>query len=195
MNRLESTVVIHGRDFEILRHCFPRRLVERLTRICAVCLQRWGSKGLKNSESGPCNSAQNTPKDPPKQVNPGNRYHRRLARAWPNPSLNRSSNGRPPVVSHFESHFTAPSAPHWLTGKRAATVSQCGASAALGVSDFLTSWWSKAVGMWAKARAVVNASALSTGRAGARQRIVHMSTAWMLLGSSAPRCLCRLDQA
>jgi hypothetical protein len=31
--------------------------------------------------------------------------------------------------------------------------------------------------MWAKARAVGNASALSTGRAGARQRIVHMSTA------------------
>jgi len=31
--------------------------------------------------------------------------------------------------------------------------------------------------MWAKARAVGNAPALSTGRAGARQRIVHMSTA------------------
>lgn len=31
--------------------------------------------------------------------------------------------------------------------------------------------------MWAKARAVGNASALSTGCAGARQRIVHMSTA------------------
>ena len=37
--------------------------------------------------------------------------------------------------------------------------------------------WSKAVGMWAKARAVGNAPALSTARAGARQRIVHMSTA------------------
>jgi hypothetical protein len=65
----------------------------------------------------------------------------------------------------------------------------------IGVQVFLTSWWSKAVGMWAKARAVVNAPALSTGRAGARQRIVHMSTAWVLLRSSAPRCLCRLDQA
>jgi hypothetical protein len=31
--------------------------------------------------------------------------------------------------------------------------------------------------MWAKARAVGNAPALFTGRAGARQRIVHMSTA------------------
>jgi hypothetical protein len=36
---------------------------------------------------------------------------------------------------------------------------------------------------------------LSTGRAGARQRIVHMSTAWGLHRSSAPRCLRRLGKA
>jgi hypothetical protein len=38
--------------------------------------------------------------------------------------------------------------------------------------------------MWAKARAVGNAPALSTGRAGARQRIVHMSTAWAVLAGA-----------
>jgi hypothetical protein len=36
---------------------------------------------------------------------------------------------------------------------------------------------------------------LSTGRAGARQRIVHMSTAWALLRLSAPRRLRRLGKA
>ena len=36
---------------------------------------------------------------------------------------------------------------------------------------------------------------LSTGRAGARQRIVHMSTAWVLLRSSAPCRLRRLGKA
>jgi len=49
--------------------------------------------------------------------------------------------------------------------------------------------------MWAKARAVGNARALSTGRAGARQRIVYMSTAWVLLRSIAPRRLRQLDKA
>ena len=34
--------------------------------------------------------------------------------------------------------------------------------------------------MWAKARAVGNAPALSTGRAGALERIVHMSTARLI---------------
>jgi len=42
---------------------------------------------------------------------------------------------------------------------------------------------------------VGNAPALSTGCAGARQRIVHMSTTWVLLRSSAPRRLRRLDKA
>ena len=45
--------------------------------------------------------------------------------------------------------------------------------------------WSKAVGMRSKVRAVGNAQALSTGRAGARQRIVHMSTAW---GAASVQC-------
>ena len=38
--------------------------------------------------------------------------------------------------------------------------------------------------MWAKVRAVGNARALSTGRTGARQRIVHMSMA--LPGAKRP---------
>ena len=37
--------------------------------------------------------------------------------------------------------------------------------------------------MWSKAVAVGNSIELSTAAAGARQRIVHMSTAWL-----APRC-------
>jgi len=38
--------------------------------------------------------------------------------------------------------------------------------------------------MWAKAPAVGNAPALSMAGAGARQRIVHMSTAWPHAGAA-----------
>lgn len=39
-------------------------------------------------------------------------------------------------------------------------------------------WWSQAVGMCAKAGSVGQRAALSTDCAGARERIVHMSTAF-----------------